>query len=143
MTGLDEMISRAWAGQPSDESDPSNLENAICQPLLTFDTRLLVARARIASSSRMPKVYLLSRGLDPILGVFTGLLAYVLSEHNPRSAPPAGHTLKELTQWQWAELRKKRLRRALEEERRSGLELEKMRAELEGRSRSTMESKAV
>lgn len=49
----------------------------------------------------MPKVYLLSRTLDPILGVFTGLFAYHLSETNPRSNIPPGHTLRELIPWQW------------------------------------------
>jgi hypothetical protein len=49
----------------------------------------------------MPKVYLLSRTLDPLLGVFTGLLAYYLHETNPRSAPPAGHRLHELVSWKW------------------------------------------
>ncbi|EIW65825.1 hypothetical protein TREMEDRAFT_35791 [Tremella mesenterica DSM 1558] len=49
----------------------------------------------------MPKIYLLSRTLDPILGIFTGLLAYHLHESNPRSAPPPGHTLRELVRWKW------------------------------------------
>ena len=49
----------------------------------------------------MPKVYLLSRTLDPILGVFTGFFAYHLSESNPRSNIPQGHTLRELIPWQW------------------------------------------
>ena len=48
----------------------------------------------------MPKVYLLSRTMDPILGVFTGVLAYHLSEGNPRSNIPVGHTLRELIPWQ-------------------------------------------
>lgn len=59
----------------------------------------------------MPKVYLLSRALDPILGVFTGLLAYHLSETNPRSNIPPGHTLQELIPWQlgvWREERRVR-----------------------------------
>ena len=49
----------------------------------------------------MPKIYLLSRTLDPILGIFTGLLAYKLHETNPRSAPAEGHTLGALLSWRW------------------------------------------
>ena len=49
----------------------------------------------------MRKVYLLSKTLDPILGTFTGLLAYCLSETNPRSNIQQGHTLQELIPWQW------------------------------------------
>lgn len=49
----------------------------------------------------MPKIYLLSRTLDPILGIFTGLLAYKLHETNPRSAPAEGHTLGALLGWRW------------------------------------------
>ena len=56
----------------------------------------------------MPKVYLLSRTLDPILGIFTGLFAYHLSESNPRSNIPQGHTLRELIPWQWNVWREER-----------------------------------
>ncbi|KAG8938184.1 hypothetical protein FRC04_009316 [Tulasnella sp. 424] len=45
--------------------------------------------------------YLLSKGLDPILGVLTGILAYRLSESNPRTAPPPGETLGELVKWKY------------------------------------------
>lgn len=57
----------------------------------------------------MPKVYLLSRTLDPILGIFTGFLAYHLSETNPRSNIQPGHTLQDLIPWQigiWREERR-------------------------------------
>jgi hypothetical protein len=80
----------------------------------------------------MPKVYLLSRTLDPILAVFTGLLAYHLHETNPRSAPPPGHTLRELASWQWGEMRVRRLERERGEEGAAGEEWEKVRRELEG-----------
>jgi hypothetical protein len=46
-------------------------------------------------------MYLLSRGLDPILGVMTGLLAFRISERNPRTAPAEGESLGELAQWKW------------------------------------------
>ncbi|ORX39283.1 hypothetical protein BD324DRAFT_619127 [Kockovaella imperatae] len=49
----------------------------------------------------MPRVYLLSRTLDPLFGVFSGLLAYHLSESHPRSNIPPGHTLRELVPWQF------------------------------------------
>lgn len=39
--------------------------------------------------------------LDPLLGVFTGVLAYRLYEGHPRTAPPPGQTLSELVQWKW------------------------------------------
>ncbi|KAK8844153.1 hypothetical protein IAR55_006947 [Kwoniella newhampshirensis] len=56
----------------------------------------------------MPKAYLLSRTLDPLLGIFTGLLAFHLNETNPRTAPPPGHTLRELAAWKWEESRRQR-----------------------------------
>lgn len=78
----------------------------------------------------MPKVYLLSRTLDPLLGIFTGLLAYHLHETNPRSAPPAGHTLRELISWKWDTSREARAAREAGEA--GGEEWERMRKELEG-----------
>ncbi|WVQ93035.1 hypothetical protein IAU59_000099 [Kwoniella sp. CBS 9459] len=56
----------------------------------------------------MPKTYLLSRTLDPLLGIFTGILAFHLNETNPRSAPAEGHTLRELVSWKWSESRRLR-----------------------------------
>lgn len=76
-----------------------------------------------------PKVYLLSRTLDPLLGVFTGLLAYQLHETNPRSAPPPGHTLRELISWKWRDHRE---RRALRETSEGDEAWESVRRELEG-----------
>ncbi|WVN87833.1 uncharacterized protein L203_103028 [Cryptococcus depauperatus CBS 7841] len=49
--------------------------------------------------------YLLSRTLDPVLAIFTGVFAYYLNETNPRTAPPPGHTLRELVSWKWADIR--------------------------------------
>ena len=79
----------------------------------------------------MPRVYLLSRTLDPILGVFTGLLAYHLHETNPRSAPPPGHTLQELARWQWSEIRRSREMREAASEVGEGEEWERMKREFE------------
>lgn len=41
-------------------------------------------------------------GLDPVLGIFTGALAYYLYESNPRTAPPLDQRLSELAQWKWS-----------------------------------------
>nr|ODN90592.1 hypothetical protein L203_01703 [Cryptococcus depauperatus CBS 7841] len=64
--------------------------------------------------------YLLSRTLDPVLAIFTGVFAYYLNETNPRTAPPPGHTLRELVSWKWAE--SKRLREDRENEESEGWE---------------------
>ncbi|THH26465.1 hypothetical protein EUX98_g7718 [Antrodiella citrinella] len=45
---------------------------------------------------------LLSKTLDPVLGVFTGVFAYYLYENNPRTAPPQEDRLVELLRWKWA-----------------------------------------
>jgi hypothetical protein len=55
----------------------------------------------------------LSRGRDN-----PGILAYHLHENNPRSRPPSGHTLRELTSWQWARMQHARRERQRAEERR-------------------------
>ncbi len=80
----------------------------------------------------MPGIYLLSRTLDPLLGIFTGVLAYHLHENNPRSAPPPGHTLQELVRWQWNEIRRNREMREIADEGGVAEEWERMRRELEG-----------
>lgn len=64
----------------------------------------------------MPKVYLLSRTLDPVLAVFTGIFAYHLSENNPRSNIQPGHTLRELIPWQWNQWRADRRAREIGQE---------------------------
>jgi len=51
---------------------------------------------------------LLSRTADPLLGVFTGLMAFYLHETNPRTAPPQGETLRELVSWKMEKWRKER-----------------------------------
>lgn len=45
--------------------------------------------------------HLISKRLDPVLAVFTGLLAFRLHETNPRTAPPPGETLPELLRWKY------------------------------------------
>ncbi|KAG9318672.1 hypothetical protein JVU11DRAFT_767 [Chiua virens] len=45
---------------------------------------------------------LLSRGIDPVLGVFTGCLAYYLYETNPRTALLPDQRLAALIQWKLA-----------------------------------------
>lgn len=84
-----------------------------------------------------PKVFLLSRTLDPLLGVFTGLLAFHLHETNPRSAPPAGHTLSELIQWKWNDAK---ARRELREAGEGDLAWESVQKELE---RAAVDGKKV
>ncbi|KIJ44800.1 hypothetical protein M422DRAFT_30248 [Sphaerobolus stellatus SS14] len=51
---------------------------------------------------------LLSRSFDPLLAVFTGGLAYYLSETNPRTAPPPNETLRQLLLWKQDKWRKER-----------------------------------
>ncbi|KAF9227686.1 hypothetical protein BS17DRAFT_774159 [Gyrodon lividus] len=51
---------------------------------------------------------LLSRGIDPLLGVFTGCLAHYLYETNPRTAIPPDQRLAALVQWKWAKWKRER-----------------------------------
>ncbi|KAJ9119925.1 hypothetical protein QFC24_005408 [Naganishia onofrii] len=83
----------------------------------------------------MSSRYLLGRYLDPMLGVFTGILAYSLHESNPRSRPEPGHRLQELVAWQWKQSTQSRRSR----EERYGVfseqdeaEIERLRRELTG-----------
>ncbi|KAF8315350.1 hypothetical protein DL93DRAFT_2079083 [Clavulina sp. PMI_390] len=39
------------------------------------------------------------RTLDPLLGVFTGVLAFTLHERHPRTAPALGERLIDLVNW--------------------------------------------
>lgn len=79
----------------------------------------------------MPRTYLLSRTLDPLLGVFTGFLAYYLHETNPRTAPPPGHTLRDLLSWQWGESARRRDERNAAAAVADAGELDAVRRELE------------
>jgi len=49
---------------------------------------------------------LLSRGVDPLLGVFTGVFAYYLYENNPRTAPAEYNRLTELVKWKRQKMRR-------------------------------------
>jgi len=55
-------------------------------------------------------MYLLSRALDPLLGVFTGVVAFTLHQNNPRTAPGGGEKLSELLWWKWTLMRQEQLR---------------------------------
>ncbi|KAF9246324.1 hypothetical protein BU15DRAFT_26676, partial [Melanogaster broomeanus] len=46
--------------------------------------------------------------IDPLLGVFTGCLAYYLYERNPRTAFPPNQQLSSLVQWKWAKWKRGR-----------------------------------
>ncbi|KAI0068875.1 hypothetical protein BV25DRAFT_1792211 [Artomyces pyxidatus] len=59
---------------------------------------------------------LLSRSLDPVLGLFTGVLAYYLSETNPRTALPPEERLDSLIRWKMEKTRRLRAEQALEKE---------------------------
>ncbi|KAH8106994.1 hypothetical protein BXZ70DRAFT_1003880 [Cristinia sonorae] len=45
---------------------------------------------------------LLSKTLDPLVGIFTGVFAYYLYENNPRTAPPQEERLLSLVRWKLA-----------------------------------------
>lgn len=48
------------------------------------------------------------RTLDPLLGIFTGALAFYLHENNPRKAPPPEERLSALVQWKLGKWRQER-----------------------------------
>ncbi|WVQ90173.1 hypothetical protein IAS59_003950 [Cryptococcus gattii] len=87
----------------------------------------------------MTKAYLLSRTLDPLLAVFTGLFAFYLNQNNPRTAPPPGHTLQELLRWKWAE--SKKIREARDKE--ASEEWEKVARELQARMATVTRHRTV
>ncbi|KZW03003.1 hypothetical protein EXIGLDRAFT_759319 [Exidia glandulosa HHB12029] len=75
-----------------------------------------------------PLTYVLSKRLDPLLGIATGVLAFYLNEHNPRTAPPPGQTFMDVTSWRinqlklefsqsYAERQRRNLERDLQRER--------------------------
>ncbi|KZT09516.1 uncharacterized protein LAESUDRAFT_646231 [Laetiporus sulphureus 93-53] len=55
----------------------------------------------------MPPV-LLSRGLDPLLGIFTGVFAYYLYESHPRSAIEPEDKLNAVIAWRWKKWQRER-----------------------------------
>ncbi|KAI0283007.1 hypothetical protein BGY98DRAFT_1058333 [Russula aff. rugulosa BPL654] len=58
----------------------------------------------------MPPV-LLSRALDPLLGIFTGALAFYLYEINPRTAPEPEQRLENLVRWKFDKYQASRAKR--------------------------------
>lgn len=46
--------------------------------------------------------------MDPLLGVFTGCLAYYLYETHPRTALPPSQRLSVLVQWKWEKWKRER-----------------------------------
>ncbi|KAH9935021.1 uncharacterized protein B0H18DRAFT_1114837 [Fomitopsis serialis] len=56
---------------------------------------------------------LLSRTLDPLLGIFTGVFAYYLYESNPRTALPEDQRLGPLMQWKLDKWRQERERKLM------------------------------
>jgi len=53
-------------------------------------------------------LYLLTRSLDPFLGVFTGVFAFFLDEIHPRTARREEDTLIELLRWKYRRFQEKR-----------------------------------
>ncbi|KAH9063338.1 hypothetical protein EDB87DRAFT_1558165, partial [Lactarius vividus] len=49
--------------------------------------------------------------VDPVLGIFTGALAYYLYETNPRTAPPPEEKLDSLIRWKVEKYRSTRAER--------------------------------
>lgn len=66
----------------------------------------------------------LIRGLDPLLGVFTGVLAYYLYETNPRTAPPPDQRLLPLVQWKLDQRKKAKAASLAQLEAQEELDLE-------------------
>lgn len=64
---------------------------------------------RLPRFSNIGRPYVLSSAMDPVLGIFTGALAYYLYETNPRTAPPPEQKLDNLVRWK---IEKYRLTRA-------------------------------
>jgi len=54
---------------------------------------------------------LLNSVLDPLLGVFTGVLAFHLRQTNPRTAPPDDERLTSLLSWKYDMWREERRRK--------------------------------
>ncbi|KAF9464771.1 hypothetical protein BDZ94DRAFT_1216083 [Collybia nuda] len=59
----------------------------------------------------MAPAVLLSRTLDPALGVFTGVFAFYLYETHPRTALPSEERLETLIRWKWSIFQKNRATR--------------------------------
>lgn len=53
-------------------------------------------------------ILMFPRGLDPLLGVFTGFLAYYLHENHPRTALQPEEKLSELLRWKYNKYQQER-----------------------------------
>lgn len=62
-------------------------------------------RLRTSAGTRLTSSH---SAVDPFLGVFTGVFAYYLYEHNPRTAPPERDRLLEVIQWKRAKMQKEK-----------------------------------
>lgn len=51
------------------------------------------------------------RALDPLLGIFTGVLAFQLRQSNPKTAPPEDERLDYLVKWKYAQWKEKKQQR--------------------------------
>ncbi|PVF94859.1 hypothetical protein CPB86DRAFT_876097 [Serendipita vermifera] len=60
---------------------------------------------------------LLGRVWDPLLGVFTGVLAFQLRQTNPETAPPERERLSELAKWKYARWKEEKRKREVADER--------------------------
>ncbi|KAN0123764.1 hypothetical protein V8E52_002254 [Russula decolorans] len=69
---------------------------------------------------------LLSRAFDPLLGIFTGALAFYLYEINPRTAPVPEQKLENLVRWKIEKYQASHAKRDSEEGASSDAEWSKL-----------------
>ncbi|RDB21138.1 hypothetical protein Hypma_011671 [Hypsizygus marmoreus] len=69
---------------------------------------LTLRSEHLSPCSTMVAPVLLSRGLDPFLGIFTGFFAYYLHETHPRTALPPDERLSVLLRHKWDRFQQKR-----------------------------------
>lgn len=66
-----------------------------------------------SSSVLSPSLIPSTRYIDPLLGIFTGILAYHLHETHPRTAPPPDQRLIELLRWKRDQIQHERREKLL------------------------------
>lgn len=76
---------------------------------------------------------LLSRTLDPFLGIFTGVLAYKLWENNPRSNVDPDQRLGALIRWKMAKTRAERDEQMRRDELKAQVDWKGVAHEVEGK----------